>query len=187
MKRARLAISLALGAFLARSALATDIILQASKDNTLFEDSTFSNGAGSYFFAGVLGSNGSFKKRRALLAFDVQSAVPAGATVDFVSLDLYLSKNFNSNTLALHRLLADWGEAGSNTFGSGVGAPAQPGDATWDFRFFDPTGSTPWDNRGGDFVASASATHGFSNTDTLYTIDSAANPQMLLDVQKWLT
>src|SRR5947207_6054688 len=67
----RLTLPLALGVLLAPAALADQVTLQASKDNTLFEDSTFSNGAGSYFFAGVLGANGNFKKRRALLAFDI--------------------------------------------------------------------------------------------------------------------
>src|SRR5215207_3388724 len=105
----RLGMSLALGALLAPAAHADEITLQASKDNTLFEDTTFSNGAGSYFFAGVLGSNGSFKKRRALLAFDVQSAIPAGATVESVSLNLYLSKNVTAADINLHRLLGDWG------------------------------------------------------------------------------
>src|SRR5687768_549297 len=184
MSKARIAISIALGgALFTQCAVADEVVLQASKDNTIFEDTTLSNGAGEYFFAGVVGSNGGFKKRRALLAFDL-SAVPAGATIESVSLDLHLAQNVSTAQISLHRLLGDWGEAGSNTFGGGGGAPAQIGDATWQYKFFDGTAGTPWTAAGGDFVQSESASETLSATGEIYTIDST--PQLVADVQGWL-
>jgi hypothetical protein len=39
-----------------------------------------------------------------------------------------------NRNVALHKVLADWGEAGSS--GSGDGADSQTGDATWLHKFF---------------------------------------------------
>jgi hypothetical protein len=81
--------------------------------------------------------------------------------------------------VALHRVLADWGEAGSNAAAEeGTGAPAQPGDATWERRVFD---SDAWTTPGGDFAAA-------SATQTVAAAGGYAwsSPQLAADVQRWL-
>jgi hypothetical protein len=82
-------------------------------------------------------------------------------------------------THALHRLLADWGEAGS--VGLGFGGDAQPGDATWEHTSY-PT--ELWASPGGDFAGtpSASAVAG-AVPDVVIEWSSAS---MVADVQGWL-
>jgi hypothetical protein len=66
------------------------VTLAASRDNTLFEeDGALSNGAGDHIFAGLTKDG---VRRRALIAFDVAGALPAGSTISAVTLRLYLSK-----------------------------------------------------------------------------------------------
>src|SRR3954463_9631684 len=90
---------------------ATSVSVGSSKDNTLFEDPTggIRNGAGPPFFAGTSFQSPGMARRRGLLAFDLSSVVPAGSTINSVTLTLNLSK---TNTLPghfeLHRSLADW-------------------------------------------------------------------------------
>ncbi len=160
------------------TAVADTISLQASRDNTLFESMTgaTSNGAGPNFFVGR-NSQGSI--RRALLRFDLAS-IPAGSTITSVSLTLVASQTQGPATdIALHRTLADWGEAGSSSTGGG-GAPSQPGDATWIHTFFN---TSEWANAGGDFVPAASATESVFEPGT-YTWDST--PDLIADTQSWL-
>lgn len=126
------------------------ITLTPVKDNTLYEtaDGSTSNGAGDAMFAG---NNSQSSHRRALVAFDVAGNVPAGATIDAATLTLYNdANNASSEPVGMHRLLADWGEAGSVAPGNGGnGGPAEPGDATWLHRSFD---DVLWDAPGGDFT-----------------------------------
>jgi hypothetical protein len=160
------------------TALADTISLQASRDNTLFESMTgaTSNGAGPNFFVGR-NSQGSI--RRALLRFDLAS-IPAGSTITSVSLTLVASQTQGPATdIALHRTLADWGEAGSQSSGGG-GAPSQPGDATWIHTFFN---TSLWTNAGGDFTAAASATESVFEPG-IYTWDSTSD--LIADAQSWL-
>jgi hypothetical protein len=90
-------------------------------------------------------------------------------------------------TLQLHRVLVDWGEAGSNsddatgTYGGGRGAPALPGDATWTHRVWpDDVWATP----GGDFVTVASGAAIVSQAvGTAFTWSGAG---LVADVQAWL-
>jgi hypothetical protein len=163
------------------STLRADVItLGASRDNTLYFDpaGTISNGAGGHIFAGMTAAD---TQRRALLAFDVAGAIPAGSKIDSASLTLHMSKTITSGIeVTLHRLLADWGEGASIAPGEeGGGAQAAPGDATWKHTFYD---TQTWSTPGGDFDRSASATQlvfgpGF------YSWSSAAMAQ---DVQGWL-
>jgi hypothetical protein len=130
------------------------------RDNTLYETAQgeVSNGAGSHMFAGLTGPNAGRVLRRGVLSFDVAAVVPAGATIDSVSLGLHLSNSSTgggASSVALHRLLADWGEGVSNAGEpGGSGAAAASGDATWQHRFFD---TDSWSSAGGDFLAAASA------------------------------
>lgn len=107
-----------------------------SKDNSLYEstEGNLSNGAGVYLFAGTTAAE---DIRRALIAFDLQDAIPDGAVILSAQLKLHLSKtNSESQMLSAHRLLADWGEGDSDAPSEeGAGAPAAPGDATWIHTF----------------------------------------------------
>jgi hypothetical protein len=131
------------------------IVIVPSKDNTLYQtsDGSVSNGAGIHVFAG---STASASRRRALLAFDL-SQIPPGSRITRVSLRMTVSMSISSSGgIALHALLADWGEGSSNAGASsdGGGAPARMNDATWIHRFFP---GAPWTTPGGDFASPADA------------------------------
>ena len=171
-------------------AAAATITLEADRDNTIFSESGVrSNGSGPYLFAGNTGLGLGFT-RRALITFDV-SAIPAGARIQSATLTLNLSRASlgagGPVDVSLHRLLADWGEAGSNSGGTeagggGAGAPAQSGDATWASNFF---GISAWSTNGGDFAALASATRVVGLGPPARPYQWAA-PGMAADVQSWI-
>lgn len=171
-------------ASLGGSVRADVITLEPSKDNTLYESEAgdLSNGAGDYLFAGAA-NRGSQAIRRALVAFDVASAVPRGSLVSRASLTLHLSRTrvVSPATVTLHRVLADWGEGESDAIGSeGQGSTAQSGDATWVHRFFD---SDFWENEGGDFEQAASASMEVVGVGS-YTWTSTEN--LVADIQGWV-
>ncbi|MGI9014659.1 MAG: DNRLRE domain-containing protein, partial [Phycisphaerales bacterium] len=120
------------------SVAADEIIIESAKDNTLYEDTDgmLSNGAGERIFVGRTG-DGSI--RRALLAFDVAAAVPAGSTINSVSLRMNMSRTIaGDHDVSLHTLTADWGEGASDALGAeGRGIQAEEGDATWIHTFYD--------------------------------------------------
>jgi len=151
-------------------------------DNTLYEDVTgaLSNGAGTGMFAG---KNASGLIRRAVVAFDVAGAVPAGATINSVTLTMNMSQTPAGNqNVALHRLLADWGEGTSVAGGAGGGgAPSTSGDATWIHTFFN---TSFWSAVGGDYAASPSASTTVGSAIGNYVWTST--PAMVADVQAWL-
>jgi hypothetical protein len=159
------------------SVVADTAIVTATRDNTLFESPTgaLSSGAGPAIFAG---NNSTPLIRRALVYFQLAGALPAGAVIDSVELQLYVSSAPNDvpQIAAVHRVLAEWGEGSSVSVGGG-GAPATSGDATWLHRFYP---NSFWTNTGGDFdpVAHASATIGgvgfYTWDDDLLTSDVRA-------------
>ncbi len=159
-----------------------DAALTPIKDNTLYEDSngTISNGQGAHLIAGRTNAG---TLHRALMAFDVAGAIPAGATIDEVELTLNLNRTqAGTETASLHRVLADWGEGTSNASNNpGQGAPATTNDATWVFSFFN---TTRWQTPGGDFAASPSASQEVGGNGA-YTWGSTS--QMVADVQDMLT
>src|SRR4051812_34751011 len=144
------------------TASATTITIDSNQDATIYENTVNnSNGAGPGMYAGT---NAMLSPRRALLGFDIAGNVPTGATIESVQLTLFLGQvagGRSSNvTIGLHTLMNDWGEgttgSGSPTIEDiGHGFPANPGDTTWNARFFP---ATLWETPGGDFDASASAT-----------------------------
>ncbi len=163
-------------------ALAEEIALRPSKDNTLIEDApTLSNGMGNFFYAGRVGPNGGQTVRRGCIAFDL-TEIPTNATIESVTLDLNLfsvGAGTSDGVVSLHRLLSDWGEGESDSFG-GDGDSAEPGDATWDHTFFpDQFWSTP----GGDFTDTVSASQVCPNSGE-YTW--GPTDQMTADVQAWV-
>jgi hypothetical protein len=157
------------------------ITIVPSKDNTLYEDGTgsLSNGGGGSFFAGKSGMG---VIRRAVLAFDIGGEIPAGSTINSVSLTLRMSRTTNAaQPVSLHKVLADWGEGTSfASGGGGGGGPATAGDATWLHTFYN---TDFWTTAGGDFVAAASAVTDV-NEIGFYTWGSTR--QMVADVQSWV-
>lgn len=166
--------------------LAEIVTITPIKDNTLYEDpnGALSNGIGQYVFAGRAGiSSGTL--RRAVMAFDVAGNVPAGATIDQVTLTLHLSRapfGASAETFELRRLLADWGEGTSDAaLQEGSGAPSTPGDATWRHTFFD---NQFWTSNGGDYSVASSAILSVPGSIGSYTWGPSA--AMVADVQSWL-
>jgi hypothetical protein len=155
--------------------------IEATQDNTLYQsdEGNVSNGAGDYFFAG---RTSGVKLRRGLIAFKSLGTIPSGATIKSVKLHLWVSRDENiPSTVNLLRVPTDWGEAGSDAPGSeGQGAPAQPGDATWIYRF---AASQSWASPGGDFAEVPSASVMVDGPGA-YTLGSTST--LVANVQDWL-
>jgi len=186
LPRTAIRAALVLVALMAARPAAADLVsIPASKDNTLYQDlsGSLSNGAGQLFFAGRT-STFTNSVRRGVIAFDIAGSVPAGATIDSVSLTLHVTRvpvPVTSNAVTLHRVLADWGESDSAPeFNEGGGAPASPGDATWIHRYYN---NILWTLPGGDFVATPSATTNVAGV-AFYTWGPTT--AMRADVQGWL-
>lgn len=185
MKTSSAFLVLALVVAAAPRAYGDSIVVNASKDNTLYAESdTLSNGAGQRMFAG---KNGPGDTRRALIHFNVPQIVPVGlydsfVTIDSVVLRLNLAQTQpGTRIVALHRVLADWGEGTSAAGGGeGGGAPATANDATWTRRFFGP--ALPWGTAGGDYDSTASASRSVGSTLGVYEWRSAG---MTADVAAW--
>ena len=162
----------------------TNIVIPASKDNTIYSDNTGnSNGAGPNFTSGAILSN---PVRRGLIKFDL-SAIPPGATITAASLTLSMNRTISgAANVSLHRLAEDWGEGASDAGAGadGMGVPAQAGDATWPCSFSNGLGgcNTAWGTSGGVFNPLPSATTSVSGLGT-YVWNSA---QMITDVQNML-
>jgi hypothetical protein len=173
-----------LAAAVSETAIAETVNLSPAKDNTIYEESgSVSNGDGVSIFAGKNANPFTSYIRRGLLQFDIASQIPTGATITSVSLTLKqtASVGFGEYTMGLHKLSADWGEAGSNDiFDNGdSGDFAAFNDATWQSTFF---GFGSWTNTGGDFAETASATRNVAGTGNY----SWSSDQMVADVQDWL-
>ncbi len=161
----------------------TQTTLMPSKDNTLYESNIgmLSNGSGTRFFAGRT-NQGQNSVRRGLVAFDVAGALPAGVVVESVELTMNMTQTRGgAETIALHRVEADWGEGASVAGrGQGGGAQAATDDATWIHTFFD---TSTWTTPGGDFAAVPSAS---AEVDGLGTYTWGSTPEIVADVQAWL-
>lgn len=166
------------------------LFIVAGADNTLYEDpdGAVSNGEGGFMLAGR-NNLGQDSIRRAVLYFDVAGQLPYGAIVEQASLTLYLERgNGGERVLNLHRLLSDWGEAGSKVMGGGLGAPAQQGDATWLHSFWP---DVFWQRDGGHYVGRVSASQTVGDpapgmeldTPGFYTWGSSA--RLVQDVRRW--
>ncbi len=162
-------------------AQASVIAIGAIKDNTLYEDAagSLSNGAGQRFFVGRPGSGGN---RRGLLAFDIAGSIPAGATINSVSLRLNMSNTTaGDKTIELHASLQDWGQGTSvASGGEGGGGPSTVGDATWLHTFYN---TSFWATPGGQFSPTVSASLSVGGVGA-YTW--ASTLQLVTDVQSWL-
>lgn len=162
--------------------VADEVDLIPIRDTTIMSNGNCS-GAGDYLFSGRVGSFGGGHRQRALLDFDVAHQIPAGSTIESVTLTIWLisaSPSGLPETHSLHRLFADWGEGTSDSQG-GIGAPPTAGDATWTNRFHP---GSPWSVSGGDYamISSGSTTIGLDSG--YYTFESTAG--LVADVQAWL-
>jgi hypothetical protein len=164
-----------------QSAHGDEVFILSNKDNTLYEDAagSLSNGAGVSMFVGRTNTG---LLRRAVLSFDIAGNIPAGSTINSVSLTLQLTQTILPvQTIDMHRLTGDWGEGASNAFGGGGGgAPSAANDATWIHKFFN---SVMWNNVGGDFstLVSASQTTGDLGAYTWSSSQLQADVQSMLD------
>lgn len=192
-------VSLALGAALIvltwpQAAVASVVVLTPVKDNTLIENPEGNRSAGfaPYIFVGRTANvdpktgDPLNQLRRGLLAFDVAGTIPAGATITSATLRMFVEEAADGSgprVASVHRVLADWGEAGSGGGGpgGGQGSPAQPGDATWLHRFYD---TDFWDTPGGDFTLLPSAVSFVDRKELFHRWEST--PALVADVQSWL-
>jgi hypothetical protein len=163
---------------------ATEVRISPSADTTIYAEQgggtgydAISDGSGPSLWTSVIAAG---VTRRALIRFDM-TALPPGAKVLSARLQLFEVRARDEHTVSLHRVLAAWGEAGSNGGDAGVGAPAQNGDATWSHRSW-PT--LTWAQRGGDFVASPSAALQVGLGPGAFVWQSTA--QTVADVQRWV-
>ena len=163
---------------------ATQTVLTAVADATIFAEQgggaaydAVADGRGPNLWPSVIAAG---VIRRALLRFDT-TAVPPGAQVVQVQLEVFAIRIRLAQSLALHRLLAAWGEGPANGGDAGVGAPAQAGDSTWSHRFWP---GQPWAQRGGDFEAAASGTTQVSGWPA--PVVWSRTPAMVADVQRWV-
>jgi hypothetical protein len=159
---------------------ASVITVGASRDTTLYEDAAggLAGGKGSNIFVGRLGTLGDGLLRRGAIAFDL-SAIPDGATITNVSMNITLAKgNGGAQAIDLHRFTKDWGEGAST--GGPQGSLASTGDATWTFNFFN---TSSWTTPGGDFSPTLSGTQ---SADFSGPITWNSTPAMVADVQDWV-
>ena len=173
------------GGLSSSAALAAQETIYPSRDNTLYQSNeTASCGTGSHL---ISGRTDGASLRRAVLAFDVAGIVPAGSTITGASLKIVVNRvrDNQARTMSFHRLTEDWGEAGSNCNGAeGQGAPAEIGDATWLYRFFN---TATWTNLGGTFNPTASATLLVpSGNGTYIWTDTTPGDGLVADVQSML-
>jgi hypothetical protein len=161
-----------------RSRAAT-VTLMPIADTSIYSDQpSNSNGGGPEFYAG---NNARGQPRRALMRFDVAGSVPAGATINSASLQLFLATTASGpSNVSLSRVTSSWGEGKSS--GQGDGAPATGGDATWVFRAYN---TTFWGVAGGDFASTVSASTMVNAAGQPYTF--ASTPKLVSDVQGWLS
>ncbi|MFT5823090.1 MAG: hypothetical protein ACI8ZM_004350 [Crocinitomix sp.] len=155
----------------------TTVELSPEKDNSIYSENENSNGLGE-LYAGQTCSDNS---RRALLEFDIADMVPFGAVITDVTLTLNMdnvSPGAGTQDYSLHRVALEWGEGTSDGGGEGA-APIAP-DATWVDAMF---GTVVWDDMGGDFYGTASATTAVNEVIGDFSWSSA---RMVTNVQNWL-
>lgn len=139
------------------------------------------NGSGQYLFVGQTDDG---PVRRALLHFDITAAVPSGAVIQSVQLDMQVTRRpadpIPANDTALYAVSAAWTEGPADAGGQeGGGAAAKNGDATWTYSTYP---DVRWATPGGDYRDTPSAS---------LTIDALGpytwqGPGLTADVQEWL-
>jgi hypothetical protein len=164
------------------SAATTNLVSMA--DTSVFEPSPNNNLGGMDFVSAGVTSQG--KRTRALMRFDVAGAIPAGSSITSASLAIrYLQGGGTGQSYEMHRMLVPWVEGTGVGLvpGTGnVGAPANPGEVTWQSRAH---GSAGWGSPGGqsgvDFLSGASASATLALSGLVFS-----SAGMAADVQLWL-
>lgn len=165
-------------------------------DNTIYQNvPNNSDGQGPDLYVGAIGTMSGFpgSPRRGLLQFDL-SSIPPGSTVTSVTLTLKLTLSAagtsGTTPISLHQVLSSWGEGASYASAAGgLGVPASPGDATWNYRFYS---TTAWKTPGGDFDPAVSQTANVGqvadgSTSTVQWFGSGIGGDvMIADVQEWV-
>ena len=165
---------------------ASTVTLVPIADTSIFEKAPDNNLGATQSFAA--GNTATPDPARALIRFDLSTALPAGARVSGVSLRLPVVRTARfpePATFALHRLLVDWGEGnkGANVV-TDIGALASSGEATWSARFHaQQSWAAPGAAPAMDFVARASSSADITGT-LLLVFDSTGD--LIADVQRWL-
>jgi hypothetical protein len=169
---------------------ADSVTLVPVADTTLFESAPDDNmGGWTHLASGTTGSQAERTRNRALLRFDLAAALPLGARITNAVLTLTVvgipgtagGGGPVNSVFALHRLHRSWGEG--DKLGD-RGFPADPGEATWNFRSApDQRWGTPGGAAPEDFATSASATKLVAGKGT-YAFGST--PGLVADAQDWL-
>jgi hypothetical protein len=163
----------------AAQAVAETVTIVAGPDTTLSQRQPNNNlGGHAQVLSGADGTGGLL--RRGLFLFDVAGSIPAGATIDSATLTLTVNaNNVNLGDYHLHRMLVDWTEGLGLT---SQGAPALPGESTWNNRHHP---LTPWAAPGGlagtDYVATTSATTTVNLAGPYSWVGLATDVQTMLD------
>ena len=161
------------------------LTLNPFADATLFEVAPDNSGGAALFFNS--GTTQNRTRNRALLMFDIASALPSGSLITSVELQLEVLRQpvdgFEVAFMGLHRMLRPWGEG--QTFAlNGFGSPSSDGDATWNHRFSsqdewaEPGGAVDLDYSG--LLSSGTLVYGLGTTRFEGTAD------LIADVQSWL-
>jgi hypothetical protein len=180
-----------LGCFLVMPcAHADQITIFPGADATMIElQPTNSLGAATWIAAGTTQNGNS---NRALLKFDVAAVVPVGSTITDVGFNIWVTRSpidGNADSLfSLRRVLRPWNEGMGLPVDPnypGLGAPAQPGDATWTHAIW---GTNAWTIPGGlegfDYASAFSASTFIAGVSAEpYFFESGG---MIADVQLWL-
>lgn len=128
------------------------------------------------------GNTAASSATRAVMKFDLNAAVPAGARVTGARLELTVVRSpflVEPATFEAHRLLADWGEGAKGAGAvTGTGSLATDGEATWNARL---SGVATWTTPGGDFAPEVSASAAVSG-DAI----SFSGGSLVSDVQGWV-
>ncbi len=157
----------------------TTVMIPPTRDASIYSENDNANGAGPDLFLGItLMGN----ERRALVAYDDLSAIPAGAVI--LSVELRINVNLGRGgaiSTSIHELTADWGEGTTIAPGpGGRGGPPSAGGATWNHAFFPDIN---WQQAGGDFDPTA-----LSTTEVRSTGGSTfpSTPALVASVQAWV-
>ena len=132
------------------------VVLTPSKDTTIYTyNDIYANGAGEFLLAG---NDWLADYTRTLIEFNIASYIPKYSTITSVSLQLYCCDwdDSPSYDMWLHPVTSEWGEAGSDApDDENPGVPAEMGDATFTYRFYN---SDSWGSYGGDFGPMSTST-----------------------------
>ena len=154
--------------------LLASFTLTPLKDNTLYQTAAGSVSTGAGISLAFRLDHNDNLAMRGLIAFDVASQVPAGATINSVTLTVWNNLTFLSSTpnVELHRATSDWGEGAwaPTGFMPPYGA-AKTNDATWLNTFFP---SRTWTTPGGDFSPAVSGTVAIGADNKSYTWNSTS-------------